>query len=147
MNALRITAALRWCISPSHVQVASAVAMNSPVGEGRLCGHEDLREHLREPGLVVIDITAADQASATEATVALGGLWFSSGVSAPLAHPRRPGRRHCPRLRRPAPPAPNGALPVKDKMSTATAAGSPIPTTPGAHAAGGHRVSVRRQET
>ncbi|MEW2436574.1 hypothetical protein AB0952_20855 [Streptomyces caniferus] len=85
MNALRITAALRWCISPSHVQVASAVAMNSPVGEGRLCGHENLRGAPARawPGLAVIDITTADQASATEAAVALGGLWFSSGVSAP----------------------------------------------------------------
>ncbi|MEU9000182.1 DUF6207 family protein [Streptomyces caniferus] len=40
-------------------------------------------EHLRGPGLAVIDITTADQASATEAAVALGELWFSSGVSAP----------------------------------------------------------------
>lgn len=40
-------------------------------------------EHLREPGLVVIDITAADVATATEAAAALGGLWLSSGPSAP----------------------------------------------------------------
>ncbi|MFG2490466.1 DUF6207 family protein [Streptomyces caniferus] len=37
--------------------------------------------------MAVIDITTADQASATEAAVALGGLWFSSGVSAPWHTP------------------------------------------------------------
>ncbi|MFJ9468210.1 DUF6207 family protein [Streptomyces caniferus] len=146
MNALRVTATPRWCISPSHVQVASAVAMPSPVGEGRLCGHEDLREHVREPGLVIIDFAAADRASATEAAVALGGLWFSSGLSAPWHTPAvRPTSLSAPR--RPVPPALNGALHVKDKMSTATAAGPPTPTTPGARAAGGHRGSVCRQET
>ncbi|WTG20882.1 DUF6207 family protein [Streptomyces decoyicus] len=44
-------------------------------------------EHLREPGLVVVDITAADEATATQAVAALGGLWLSSGPSAPWHTP------------------------------------------------------------
>lgn len=44
-------------------------------------------EHLREPGLVVIDITAADEATATRAAAALGGLWLSSGPSTPWHTP------------------------------------------------------------
>ncbi|MFE2159912.1 DUF6207 family protein [Streptomyces lydicus] len=47
-------------------------------------------EHLREPGLVVIDITAADEETAHQAAAALGGLWLSSGPSAPSAHPGGP---------------------------------------------------------
>ncbi|OSY38299.1 hypothetical protein BG653_06174 [Streptomyces platensis] len=48
-------------------------------------------EHLREPGLVVIDITAADEATATQAATALGGLWLSSGPSAPWRTPGQAG--------------------------------------------------------
>ncbi|WP_406483819.1 DUF6207 family protein [Streptomyces platensis] len=48
-------------------------------------------EHLREPGLVVIDITAADEATATQAAAALGGLWLSSGPSAPWHTPGQAG--------------------------------------------------------
>ena len=44
-------------------------------------------EHLSEPGLVVIDITASDKTTATEAAAALGGLWLSSGPSAPWHTP------------------------------------------------------------
>ncbi|MGX1762487.1 DUF6207 family protein [Streptomyces lydicus] len=43
-------------------------------------------EHLREPGLVVIDITTADGATATRAATALGELWLSSGPSSPPRH-------------------------------------------------------------
>lgn len=39
-------------------------------------------EHLSEPGLAVVDITAADEETATQAAAALGGLWRSSGPSA-----------------------------------------------------------------
>ncbi|MFE1775552.1 DUF6207 family protein [Streptomyces sp. NPDC059008] len=48
-------------------------------------------EHLSEPGLVVIDITAADEATAAQAASALGGLWLSSGPSAPWRTPGRAG--------------------------------------------------------
>ncbi|QIY59425.1 hypothetical protein HEP86_39515 [Streptomyces sp. RPA4-5] len=48
-------------------------------------------EHLSEPGLVVIDVTAADEATATEAAAALGGLWLSSGPSAPWRTPGEAG--------------------------------------------------------
>ncbi|MFF3547489.1 DUF6207 family protein [Streptomyces platensis] len=48
-------------------------------------------EHLSEPGLVVIDITAADEATATEAAAALSGLWLSSGASAPWRTPGEAG--------------------------------------------------------
>ncbi|MFJ9472518.1 DUF6207 family protein [Streptomyces caniferus] len=48
-------------------------------------------EHLSESGLVVIDITAADEATATRAATALGGLWLSSGPSAPWHTPGEPG--------------------------------------------------------
>ncbi|MEW1753404.1 DUF6207 family protein (plasmid) [Streptomyces caniferus] len=48
-------------------------------------------EHLRESGLVVIDITAADEATATQAATALGGLWLSSGPSAPWHTPGQAG--------------------------------------------------------
>ncbi|MGW2417075.1 DUF6207 family protein [Streptomyces tubercidicus] len=44
-------------------------------------------EHLSEPGLAIIDITAADEATAIEAAAALGGLWLSSGPSAPWRTP------------------------------------------------------------
>ncbi|MFF9785153.1 DUF6207 family protein [Streptomyces nigrescens] len=50
-------------------------------GEGRLADHEDLRRALREPGLIDIDVIAADEETATEAATALGGLWLSSGPS------------------------------------------------------------------
>ncbi|MET7802722.1 DUF6207 family protein [Streptomyces decoyicus] len=49
------------------------------------------QEHLREPGLVVIDVTAADEATATEAATALGELWLSSGPSTPRRTPGQPG--------------------------------------------------------
>ncbi|MGW9175595.1 DUF6207 family protein [Streptomyces decoyicus] len=48
-------------------------------------------EHLSEPGLVVIDITAADEATAKEAATTLGGLWLSSGPSAPWHPPGQAG--------------------------------------------------------
>ncbi|MFG2894956.1 DUF6207 family protein [Streptomyces sp. NPDC048248] len=57
---------------------------------------------LHEPGLVVIDITAADEETAPDGAT-LGGLWRSNDRSAPW-HPR-PGRRHRPGLRQPAPPS------------------------------------------
>ncbi|MFJ9855260.1 DUF6207 family protein [Streptomyces sp. NPDC101150] len=47
--------------------------------------------HLSEPGLVVVDITAADVETATQAVAALGGLWLSSGPSAPWHTPGQPG--------------------------------------------------------
>ncbi|WP_222872072.1 DUF6207 family protein [Streptomyces sp. WAC01526] len=49
------------------------------------------QEHLREPGLVVIDVTAADEETAHQAAVELGGLWLSSGPSAPWRTPGQPG--------------------------------------------------------
>ncbi|SOE08988.1 hypothetical protein SAMN06272775_0066 [Streptomyces sp. 2323.1] len=49
------------------------------------------QEHLREPGLVVIDVTAADEETARQAAAALGGLWLSSGPSAPWRTPGQPG--------------------------------------------------------
>ncbi|MCX5450256.1 DUF6207 family protein [Streptomyces nigrescens] len=49
------------------------------------------QEHLREPGLVVIDVTAADEETAHQAAVELGGLWLSSGPSAPRRTPGQPG--------------------------------------------------------
>ncbi|MFC5253576.1 DUF6207 family protein [Streptomyces nigrescens] len=48
-------------------------------------------EHLCEPGLVVIDITAADEATAIQAATVLGGLWLSSGPSAPWHTPGQAG--------------------------------------------------------
>ncbi|MFG2097195.1 DUF6207 family protein [Streptomyces sp. NPDC048612] len=48
-------------------------------------------EHLSEPGLVVIDITAVDEATATEAATSLGGIWLSSGPSSPWRTPGRAG--------------------------------------------------------
>ncbi|MGW2918197.1 DUF6207 family protein [Streptomyces angustmyceticus] len=47
--------------------------------------------HLSEPGLVVIDITAADEATAAQAATALGGLWLSSGPSSPWRTPGQAG--------------------------------------------------------
>ncbi|MET8021182.1 DUF6207 family protein [Streptomyces decoyicus] len=49
------------------------------------------QEHLSEPGLVVIDVTAADEETAHQAAAALGGLWLSSGPSAPWHTPGQPG--------------------------------------------------------
>ncbi|WP_329169957.1 DUF6207 family protein [Streptomyces decoyicus] len=46
-------------------------------------------EHLSEPGLVVIDITAADVATATEAAAALGGLWLPAVRPPPGTPPAR----------------------------------------------------------
>ncbi|MFE1775554.1 DUF6207 family protein [Streptomyces sp. NPDC059008] len=54
-----------------------------PAGGRRLPVHEVSPEHLSEPGLVVIDNTAADEATAVQAASALGGLRLSSGPSAP----------------------------------------------------------------
>ncbi|GAA2603189.1 DUF6207 family protein [Streptomyces tubercidicus] len=67
-------------------------------------------EHLSEPGLVVIDITAADEATAIEAAAALGGLWLSSGPSAPWRTPGEAGVtvRAYADLRRAPLPAPAG---------------------------------------
>ncbi|MCL7493871.1 DUF6207 family protein [Streptomyces sp. MCA2] len=67
-------------------------------------------EHLREPGLVVVDITAADEATATQAVAALGGLWLSSGPSAPWHTPGQAGVtvRAYADLRRP--PLPGGSF-------------------------------------
>ncbi|MFE1764037.1 DUF6207 family protein [Streptomyces angustmyceticus] len=48
-------------------------------------------EHLSEPGLVVIDITAADEATATRAATALGERWLSSGPSSPWHTPGQAG--------------------------------------------------------
>ncbi|MEU8682154.1 DUF6207 family protein [Streptomyces sp. NPDC048611] len=48
-------------------------------------------EHLSELGLVVIDITAADEVTANEAAAALGGLWLSSGPSGPWRTPGEAG--------------------------------------------------------
>ncbi|REK84671.1 hypothetical protein DY245_42105 [Streptomyces inhibens] len=41
--------------------------------------------------MVVIDVTAADEATATQAAAALGGLWLSTGPSAPWRTPGEPG--------------------------------------------------------
>ncbi|MFJ9854787.1 DUF6207 family protein [Streptomyces sp. NPDC101150] len=46
--------------------------------------------HVGEPGLLVVDITAADEDSVTTAVAALGGLWLSSGPSAPWHTPGNP---------------------------------------------------------
>ncbi|MFK0296499.1 DUF6207 family protein [Streptomyces sp. NPDC090442] len=48
-------------------------------------------EHVSEPGMIVIDVTAADEATATLAAAELGRLWRSSGPSAPWHTPGRPG--------------------------------------------------------
>ncbi|AJC53410.1 DUF6207 family protein [Streptomyces noursei] len=48
-------------------------------------------EHVSEPGMVVIDVTAADEATATLAAAELGRLWRSSGPSAPWQTPGQPG--------------------------------------------------------
>ncbi|MFJ6752074.1 DUF6207 family protein [Streptomyces sp. NPDC091266] len=48
-------------------------------------------EHLSEPGLAVVDITAADEETATQAAAVLGGLWRSSGPSAPWHTPGQAG--------------------------------------------------------
>ncbi|WP_262370811.1 DUF6207 family protein [Streptomyces sp. WAC01526] len=64
---------------------------NSLVGEVVCVVMKISEEHLSEPGLVVIDITAADVATATEAAAALGGLWLSSGPSAPWHTPGQGG--------------------------------------------------------
>ncbi|WNI34381.1 DUF6207 family protein [Streptomyces sp. ITFR-6] len=37
-------------------------------------------EHVSEPGLVVLDIAAADEATALQAMQELGRLWATSGV-------------------------------------------------------------------
>ncbi|MGW8554504.1 DUF6207 family protein [Streptomyces tubercidicus] len=46
---------------------------------------------MSEPDLVVIDITAADEATAAQAASVLDGLWLSSGPSAPWHTPGRAG--------------------------------------------------------
>ncbi|QIY53236.1 hypothetical protein HEP86_00315 [Streptomyces sp. RPA4-5] len=38
------------------------------------------QERLREPGLAVIDVAAADEPTAHQATAALGVLWLSSDL-------------------------------------------------------------------
>jgi hypothetical protein len=48
-------------------------------------------EHLSEPGLAVVDITAADEETATQAAAALGALWRSSGPTAPWHTPGQAG--------------------------------------------------------
>lgn len=71
--------------------MTSAAATNSPAGTGRLKGKKISEEHLSGPGLVVIDITAADEATAKEAATTLGGLGLSSGPSALWRTPGQAG--------------------------------------------------------
>ncbi|MEU8682168.1 DUF6207 family protein [Streptomyces sp. NPDC048611] len=47
--------------------------------------------HVSEPGLLVVDITAADEETAAQAVAALGAMWLSSGPSAPWHTPGQPG--------------------------------------------------------
>lgn len=75
----------------SHNRVTSASRTNCLLGH-RVCEVMKIyEEHLREPGLVVVDITAADEETATQAVAALGGLWLSSGPSAPWHTPGQAG--------------------------------------------------------
>ncbi|MEU5241664.1 DUF6207 family protein [Streptomyces lydicus] len=69
-------------------------------------------EHLAEPGLIVVDVTAADEATAAQAVAALGKLRLSSGSSAPRRTPGRAGitvRAYADLRRGPLPDA--GSLP------------------------------------
>ncbi|MGW1793568.1 DUF6207 family protein [Streptomyces tubercidicus] len=88
-------------------------------------------EHLSEPGLVVIDITAADEATAIEAAAALGGLWLSSGPSAPGVRPAKPASRSA--------PMPTSAVhPCRRQLAPAPAEGS---AATGASGAGSYRTN------
>ncbi|MFI6764162.1 DUF6207 family protein [Streptomyces sp. NPDC050355] len=71
--------------------MTSTVTANSPPGASVYPAVNISEEHLSKPGLVVIDITTADENTAAEAATALGGLWLSSGPSAPWHTPGRAG--------------------------------------------------------
>ncbi|MGW5529426.1 DUF6207 family protein [Streptomyces xanthochromogenes] len=49
--------------------------------------------HLSEPGLLVVDITAADDATAQAAVAALDALWATSGPCRTHRVPGEPGAR------------------------------------------------------
>ncbi|WP_413788137.1 hypothetical protein [Streptomyces platensis] len=90
-----------------------------------------------------MDITAADEATATEAAAALGGLWLSSGSSAPGAPPARPASLSAPMrtfavhpCRRQPAPAPAEA-PV---ANSALGAGKGCPVTDLWHEGGRDRI-------
>ncbi|MFF3735324.1 DUF6207 family protein [Streptomyces sp. NPDC002476] len=55
---------------------------------GRLPIHE---QHLSEPGLVVLDITAADEATVQAVMTALDQLWAASGTRPTRRTPGEPG--------------------------------------------------------
>ncbi|MGD3111494.1 DUF6207 family protein [Streptomyces sp. YGL11-2] len=61
-------------------------------------------QHLGEPGLLVLDITAADEATALAAIADLDALWMTSGVARVRRVPGEPGvrARVYAALRRPA---------------------------------------------
>ncbi|MGW8396092.1 DUF6207 family protein [Streptomyces lydicus] len=50
-------------------------------------------QHLGEPGLLVIDITAADEATAQAAMAGRDALWMTSGVAGVRRVPGEPGVR------------------------------------------------------
>lgn len=49
--------------------------------------------HVAEPGLIAVEIAAADEATAAAAAAVLDTLWWSSGPSAPWRTPGEPGVR------------------------------------------------------
>ncbi|MFJ3713747.1 DUF6207 family protein [Streptomyces sp. NBC_01267] len=48
-------------------------------------------QHVAEPGLVVLDITAADESTALQTMTELSQLWATSGVSPVQRTPGEPG--------------------------------------------------------
>ncbi|WP_399458958.1 DUF6207 family protein [Streptomyces sp. WAC01526] len=70
---------------------------NAPPG-GVCQAVEIHEEHLREPGLVVINITSADEQTATQAAASLGELWHSTPgmVSRPPDHSAHQGYLRAP---------------------------------------------------
>ncbi|WP_063762696.1 DUF6207 family protein [Streptomyces sp. NRRL S-1448] len=65
---------------------------------------ERIEQHLGEPGLLVLDITAADEPTAQAAMTELDALWMTSGVARVRRVPGEPGvrARVYAALRRPA---------------------------------------------
>ncbi|MFI1437532.1 DUF6207 family protein [Streptomyces lydicus] len=49
--------------------------------------------HVAEPGLVVVEIAAADDETLVQAMAAMDKVWFSSGPSEPYRIPGEPGVR------------------------------------------------------
>ncbi|MET8921609.1 MULTISPECIES: DUF6207 family protein [Streptomyces] len=82
-------------LARSFIWVAHTLAANRNRGRGVAPGMDsfiDVR-HVSEPGLVVLDITAADEETALALMDGLQQLWATSGIATIRRDPAQPGVR------------------------------------------------------